>query len=186
MLFFYLAVLETDEERDTLASWYHKYKKELMRIALKRLRRSELAEDAVHETFMEAIRHKEHIISKSPIDFLRWSVIVIERKCIDILRRRTHIDGGISLNDEKVCEFPDNGEPLDILLTQRDDYEKIMDCLPEIGMENKQILWMKYVLGMSYSEIALKTGLSPEQLSNRMARTKTRLRILFERRGGIR
>jgi RNA polymerase sigma-70 factor (ECF subfamily) len=186
MLAFYLSALDTNEERDKLTRMYDLHKRELTRIAMNILRKPELAEDAVHDTFLEAIKHKDKIFSRSSTDFLRWCVVVVEGKCVDILRRRKHISESPSLDDEKTGEVSDDGEPLDIILTKREDYDLIRGCLPELDAENRQILWRKYVLGMSYKEIAEEMNMTPEQLTSRMARTKAKLRVLFEKRGGTR
>jgi len=185
MLTIYLSALDTQAERDKLAYLYETYKEKLIRIARGRLHGA-LAEDAVHDTFLEVIRHKEKILSKSPTDFFRWSVIVLENKITDIMRRDKHINTAAAIDDENVGEIPSGDKPLDLVLSSREDYELIMKCLPDIDPVNRQILWRKYVLGMSYGEIAAEMSLTAEQMASRIARTKEKLRGLFEKRGGER
>jgi RNA polymerase sigma-70 factor (ECF subfamily) len=62
MLAFYMAALETDEERDKLADLYQRYHQLLTKAALRIVKSPDLAEDAVHETFVAAIEDKGKII----------------------------------------------------------------------------------------------------------------------------
>jgi DNA-directed RNA polymerase specialized sigma24 family protein len=74
MLSFYIAALETDEERDGIKDLYERYHQLLMKVALKIVRSSDLAEDAVHETFLAAIEDKGKIILQPAVNFRNWSV----------------------------------------------------------------------------------------------------------------
>ena len=90
MLIFYFTTLGTTEERKTLTYLYEKYKGKLFYTALKFTNNQAMAEDAVHNTFISVIHHKEKIISMDEIDFLKWSVIVVKAKCIDLIRKEKH------------------------------------------------------------------------------------------------
>jgi RNA polymerase sigma-70 factor (ECF subfamily) len=153
MLSIYLAALDTQEERDKLTFLYENYKELLRNAAMKILRDRESADDAVHETFLEAIGHKEKVLSLSPIDFRKWRVIVVKRKCIDALRKRGRSGGEISLDADDAPEMADGNEPFDIQMIQKEDYDRLMECIGRLDPLNQQILEMKYVLGMKIAEI---------------------------------
>lgn len=183
MLFFFLSALETDEERGALTSLYEQYKDLLVRVAMKYLRQPDLAEDAVHETFFEAIRHKNEILTKTPLDFRRWSVVVTENKCRDILRRRKIIDQSLPFDDDDNIEFVSDYESFDISTIRQEDYEKLAECLKTLDPINRQIIEMKYLIGMPYSEIAMRMKMTETQVQGRLQRTRTRVKNLLMNRG---
>jgi RNA polymerase sigma-70 factor (ECF subfamily) len=186
MLLIYLAALDTEEERDKLTFLYEKYKGLLKSAAMKVIRDRDLADDAVHETFMEAIRHKEKILSLTPIDFRNWSVIVVRRKCIDAIRKRTRYGGTVSLDADNAPEVADEGEPFGLQMIRQEDYDRLMECIDRLDPVNRQILEMKYVLDMSIAEICSELDMTLAQVNSRLERTRQKVRHLFNSRGEMR
>ena len=55
MLVFYLAAIDNDESKNKFEYIYHKYYRFMLRTASSIIRDSSLAEDAVHETFVQLL-----------------------------------------------------------------------------------------------------------------------------------
>ena len=56
MLVFYLAAIDSDESKNKFEYIYHKYYRFMLRTASSIIRDSSLAEDAVHETFVQLLK----------------------------------------------------------------------------------------------------------------------------------
>ncbi len=56
MFFFYLSLLESDEDKSKFTKLYSKYAKLMKYVALQKLDDEHLAEDAVHNAFMNIIK----------------------------------------------------------------------------------------------------------------------------------
>lgn len=61
MIAVYLAMLETDVDRDKFMKLYESYEKKLFAIALRILENNEKAEDAVQQAWLRIIQHWERV-----------------------------------------------------------------------------------------------------------------------------
>jgi len=186
MLLFYLATLETDEERDKFTYLYEEHKDLLMRLAKKHLLDyPELAEDAVHDAFIKAIKYKDEILIKTSDDFERWSITVVTRKCIDIQRRRKVIDQSTPIENEDDIELASDDEPFDIAAIKQENHVQYMELLEKLGPTSSQLLEMKYYAEMTYAEISDETGMTHAQIAGRLQRARTKMKILIKSLGDM-
>ena len=87
MIAVYLAMLETDVDRDKFMKLYESYEKKLFAIALRILENNEKAEDAVQQAWLRIIQHWERV------SCLEWdlaggyAVTTVKNAAIDILRQ---------------------------------------------------------------------------------------------------
>ena len=154
-----LCTLSTTEERAKLANLYKKFERRLLFSALKIVHNQAMAEDAVHNTFVSAIQHKFKVLSMDDVDFLKWSVIVIKGKCIDLMRKEKHY-AAIPIDDYDEI-LPSSATPVDELVAQQDLYGRLKVNIASLDDVSKQILEMKYILQMSMKETAMHLG-SPQ------------------------
>ena len=86
--------MATDPER-----WVDEHGDYLFRFAVSRLRRREVAEDLVRETFLAALRARERVAGAS--SERTWLVGILKRKIVDHLRRtgREHPTGELAAVD---------------------------------------------------------------------------------------
>jgi RNA polymerase sigma-70 factor (ECF subfamily) len=184
MFSIYIAALETDAERDRLKELYERYHQLLMKVALKIVRSPDLAEDAVHETFLAAIEGKNKIFSQSAVNFRNWSVIVVRNKCFDILRENKNFDDSSRSDTESgtdMSDIPSNDVPVDLELIQQDEKAILLKCLAELEPLNRQILEMKYMRGMSFADICSELNMTFPQVSGRLARTREKVKAMLEK-----
>lgn len=95
MLSFYLGLLETQEEKDKFEYLYKRYAPLLKHVAYQKLHDEQLAEDAVHNAFLNIIKSFCKIDDPTSHKTRHFLVIVTERAAIDILRtnnRVIHVD----------------------------------------------------------------------------------------------
>ena len=65
MIAVYLAMLETDVDRDKFMKLYESYEKKLFAVALRILENNEKAEDAVQQAWLRIIQHWERVPASS-------------------------------------------------------------------------------------------------------------------------
>lgn len=105
MLFFYLNLLETDEQKKKFTDIYEQYQGFMLHAALSIVKDQGLAEDAVQESFLRIIK----IIDDIRIDNIKalnsflWNLT--QAKAVDILRKRRHES---SIEDEQLFKTLDN------------------------------------------------------------------------------
>jgi len=177
MLLVYLGSLETEEERKNLTKLYEINKAVLLRYALKITNNQEMAEDAVHNTFLSVIKHKEKLLSLSNKDFRIRAIIIVKNKCIDLLRKeKIYADSAL----DEIEYNLDSGEPtIDGQLIIHDEYEAIRRHVNSLDLISQQALEMKYILDMSYKEIGAELGMTSKHVGTRIERAKAKVRKLI-------
>ncbi|MDR1328182.1 MAG: sigma-70 family RNA polymerase sigma factor [Oscillospiraceae bacterium] len=181
MLALYISALETDEERDKFAYLYEENYRLLMNVARRIVRSSELAEEVVHDTFVTALEQKEKFLSLDAVNFRNFCVRVIRNKCIDILRRNKPLNGAVALDAEDSPDLISDETPFELRLVSQEDYARLMACVAELDPINRQILEMKYVHDLPFEEICSELNMTFPQVNGRLARTRAKVKALFEK-----
>lgn len=179
LLTIYLSVLDTDQERKKITDLYEEHKFVLLRYAIKITGDQSIAEDAVHNTFLSIIEKKEKYLDLSCRDFRRSSVIIVRNKCIDILRKQKHYSN--KSMDELEIFLESNETSVEQQVETASEYEIIRKHLNSIDEISKQVLIMKYAIGMSYKEIAGELSMTPKHVDTRIMRAKKKVRKLLEK-----
>ncbi|GHU35425.1 hypothetical protein FACS1894105_04130 [Clostridia bacterium] len=180
MLTFYLSALDTSEERDIFSYYYEKYKDLFIKVALEILHSPMLAEDAVHNAFLSIIKDKENFLSLSEANFRNSSVLIIKRKCIDIMRRNKFFDKGVSLDADYAPDIESAEPPVLHTLIEKEQSERLSRYLDSLDLLPRQILEMKYILDMSFDEICRDTGLTHDQVNGILRRARKKIKNMME------
>jgi len=179
MLPIYLSALETEEERAKMSEIYEAYEPLMLRYAIKITQNRHLAEDAVHDAFLAVIKHKEKYFSLSCRDFRASIVIIVKNKCIDHLRRAKAI--AYEHIDDMALESMDI--PIEEQIALREEYETLRKYIAELDETSQIVLEMKYILNMSYKEIAVELDLTQKHVDVKIMRAKEKIRKLMARKG---
>ncbi|NLY48223.1 MAG: RNA polymerase sigma factor [Clostridiales bacterium] len=183
MLVLYISMLDSEQDKKKMEEIYNEHKHALYMYALKLTGNQALAEDAVHSTFIAIIEQKEKYFNLSRMDFRCSSVIIVRNKCIDLLRKQ-----------QKYSDTP--YEELEIFIESKDkpveeqavvscEYEAIRKHLASIDEISRQVLIMKYYLGMSYKEIGDALKMTPKHVETRIMRAKEKVRKLIRKEGEL-
>lgn len=141
--------------------------------ALRRLGDPVLAEDAVQETFLRAFRNLGHFEGDYRLD--AWLHRIVTNACHDIGRRQ----GRDSRLFDRACtvvevEAPPADDGIEILEPR--EIDRVLDQLPATYRE---ALLLRFVDELSYSDVALKTGVSEENARARVSRGRTMLKRMM-------
>ena len=176
-------MLDTENERNKMTEIYEEHKNALYKYALKILQNQELAEDAVHNSFISIIEHKEKYFNLTGRDFLSSAVIIVRNKCFDILRKKKPYDETPIEDFENYLESEDL--PLDEQAIISSEYAIMWKHLNSIDEISRQVLIMKYYHGMSYNEIGEKLNMTPKHVDTKIMRAKEKVRKLMKQEGGF-
>lgn len=179
MLAIYISMLETEQERHKMTEIYEEHKHALLLCALKVTGYNQaMAEDAVHNAFISIIKEKDKYFSLDSRDFRFSAVIIVRNKCIDLLRKEK-MYANIPI-DELEIFLESNDKPVDEQAVISSEYAAIRKHMANIDEISRQVLIMKYVLGMSYKEIGEKLNMTPKHVDTRIQRAKEKVRKLID------
>lgn len=110
MLGFYLSMLETEQERKRMSEVYEAYQTTCLFAAKSVLDDDWLAEDAVHNAWLNVAKKKELLFL--PDDELRPLLItIVKRRAIDLGRRQAR---SIAESLDDTDRIPSSDEPLEV------------------------------------------------------------------------
>lgn len=171
MLTFFLAALESDDDRRMFEAIYARYHARMEQTALRILTDQKDAEDALQNAFVQVIRHFEKIYSIPCKELPFWLVSIVKNESISILRKRKR---QVPLEDW--APFPQQGaDPLGYL-----DLVDLVRSLPE---SYRAVLEMKLLLGYTDRETAQRLGITERAVSARASRGRALLRDMIEKEG---
>jgi len=151
------------------------------------IRNRELAEDVFQETFVKAIVTIKQGRYVENGKFRAWIMRIAHNLIIDYFRQEKN-ENTVS-NDELDIDLFNNAALCDetiedkLIYTQiMDDIKKLVTFLPD---SQKEVLEMRYYLGMSFKEISEKKGISINTALGRMRYAILNIRKMAEENGII-
>lgn len=171
MLLFYLQLLDSPEEKLRFEDIYQNYRGLMFHVADSVLHDRQEAEDAVHNAFLQLIRHFSRF-RHTPAEDLRPQLAVIARnEALSLLRRRREV-----LPLEDWDSFADSTREIS-------DYHALVESFAHLPQTYRSVMELKLILGYSDGEIARKLGLSKTAVSTRVSRGRRLLRDIVAREG---
>jgi RNA polymerase sigma-70 factor (ECF subfamily) len=164
-------------DRRALHSLYKATAPQLFGLALRMLRRRELAEEIVQDSFVLAWR-SAHTFDPGRGSAMAWLARIVRNRCIDVLRQRgreTPLDDA-SIEDR---EDPQSG-PADLAVLSS-DARRLQECLAELDESSRKVLGLVYHEGMTYQEAAVRVGAPLGTVKGWVRRSLVRLRNCMER-----
>ena len=168
MLLFYLSLLKDDEDKSKFTDLYIKYSKLMKYAALQKLDDEQLAEDAVHNAFLNIIKSFYMVEDVDSHKTKRLLVVVTENVAIDMLRKSKRYSK-ISYEElEPILSI--EPEMLDNIAVQ-ELVEKITE-LPEIY---RNVLELRAYHGLSDKQISAVLGIEYATVRKRLERARSML-----------
>jgi len=166
MLAFFLAALESEEDRCWFTDLYHRYHKAMEQIAISILKNQSDAEDAVQNAFLQVIRHFDKLseIPYSKVNF--WLISIVRNEALMLLRKR---------RPTAPLEDWDGAVPEGPL-----DYADIVELFAQLPDTYRIALEMRLLLDCPNKEIAKRLGISEAAVKTRISRGRELLRRLVE------
>lgn len=177
MLSFYLSMVDMPEDKYKVEQLYNKYKKSMYYTAKKILRDDYLAEDAIHQTFVNIIKNLDAIGDISSPQTSSYCVISCRRVAIDIMRKE-HKDKFID-TDDLLDQIPD-GTNIEEEIILKMDLELIIDKVSILPDIYRDIFYLYYSNGCSLKQITKVLNISNEAAKKRLQRARQQLLSMFQ------
>lgn len=181
MLSLYLTMLESEEDKITLSQLYEETKYTCLHVAIKITKDKAMAEDAVHNAFLEVIKRKDEIFKLSSGKRKSYIVIITKNKAIDLWRKENR-RSTVPFEDED-NELSSNEPDIGVNFVNQESFELLIHCISLLPEIYKTAFELKYVHDMGNSEIAKTLSLTPRTVSMRIHRAKLKLQEIIEKEG---
>ena len=170
------AVLDGDTDR--FEALVEAHEKTVYNLALRMLGDRQDALDASQETFFRAYRALNTFREESR--FSTWLYRLTTNVCLDMLRRRSRTPE-ISLTDEDASlpDIPDGRFCPQTELEKKELRRSVHRGLLGLAPEFREALVLRELGGLSYDEIAQKTGLETGTVKSRIFRARKKLAALL-------
>lgn len=165
-----------------------KYEKTVYNLALRMTGNAEDAADMTQETFLKAYRSLKNFRGESK--FSVWLYRITSNVCLDFLRSKsrraeTSLTVENDEGEEEELAVPDlSANPEDKLLSSL-TREAIVRGLETLSPEQREILLLREINGLSYDEIAKTLGIELSTVKTRIFRARKRLAAFLINDGNI-
>ena len=163
------------------------YEKNVYNLALRMVGDPEDAADMTQETFIKAYRALSSFRGYSK--FSSWLYRIASNVCLDFLRSRSrHPQVSLSGADEDgqaTFELPDMSQNPEEQLMKKLSMEAVRRGLEQLPEQQRQILVLRELGGLSYAELAQTLNLEEGTVKSRIFRARKRLCAILLRDGNI-
>ena len=161
MLIFYLMQFEDINEQTLFAEIYEQNVGRMYSIAKSILTSNQLAEEAVHDTFLKVIDNFEKVSALSPKMCQGWINVVVKNISLNILKKEKR-------------SFPIENEKLFTISSDENDreYNYLIEAINNLPEKYRDVLEMYYLLGYDSNEIASLLGITSDNVLQRMSRAR--------------
>ena len=164
------------------------YEKNVYNLALRMTGDPEDAADMAHDAFIKAYSSLSSFRGDSK--FSVWLFRIVSNLCLDFLRsrkRRPTVSLSVENDEGEDMEFEiaDESQSPETLLEQKLTREAVRCGLDSLPPEQRQILLLREIQGLSYEEIAQVLELESGTVKSRIFRARKRLSAFLLRDGNI-
>lgn len=171
MLFYYLSLLDTAEDKNQFEQIYTTYRNLMYYIAKKILKDDSLAEDAVHNAFIRIINHLDKLQDINSHKTKGFLVIVVENTARDIYNKRKN--DNISLDSFEV-ELSDN-QNLEESVIDRINITDLVKRIDSLPVMYRDVLMMRFIYEYSNKETSKILNISETNVRKRLERARQKL-----------
>ena len=185
MLAFILTIEDSDKQK-YLEDMFNTHSGRMFSAANRILGNYQDAEDALQDTFIKIYNNIEKFMSLSGDDLIILIIIYTRNTARDILRRRNtenrHAKETIfDMDGEEIYgDIADESANVEEIVIRKETIERTADYIDSLPETQRDVIIMKYRLGMREKEIASVLGISETAVSSRVLRAKDGLRKMME------
>lgn len=162
----FLLTIDTPEDKGKFAVIYEKCRYLMQKVAMDILHDRFLAEDAVHNAFMNLAMHMEDIGEPESLRTKRYLITIAKNAAIDIYRKKK-----VQMRREiYMDELGEDALPMTYMETDLDN--DVLDILKKLPVKYRDIFLLKYSAHLENSEIARLCGIKEGTVRQRISRGK--------------
>lgn len=140
----------------------------LYRVAYFMLESETEAEDAVQEVFLKLWE------SRDSLDGIRspkaYSITLLKNRCLDRIRRARHLSFPEELPEQPLRHLQDDE------MDEKMRLDKVLKAIKALPDRQREILLLRTIEGLSYEEIAQRTGMNYLTLRVLLSRARTTIK----------
>lgn len=176
--FDYAAVITASARRqpDALRALYDHDASRLLGIAYRIVRRRDVAEDIVHELFVE-LWHRDLGFDPSRGSGRSWLGTIVRNRALKAARRDVRV---VSIDPTALERVPDSADDPAAALARLDDNEALRTCLEQLDQQRQSCILLAYVEGLSQTEIAQRLNVPHNTAKSWIRRSLAALRECLE------
>src|SRR5436190_13520844 len=134
-------------------------------VALSFCKDSALAEDVAQEAFLKAYRSVDQM--REPARLKTWLYSIARFTAIDWIRRRRR-EPVLGLAEGAAKEIPERPAAE----SKEDRTVRVMDVIRGLQEDHREIMILRYVRGLSYTQIARETGTTAGAVGEKLSRIR--------------
>jgi len=154
---------------------YHPY---VFKFLIKAAENKQLAEDLTQETFIKIIRNIDKFDVDGKAKFSTYAITVSKNSYIDYLRNQKKFFKGGTIEDFTSVEIAVPG--FEESVVDRIYVNDIMGQIENLTDEQKIVVKLKYIEGLTLKEIGKKLDLEPKTIKSRIHNATTKLRQILK------
>lgn len=172
MLAFYLSLIENEKGKRQFEDIYFAYKNQMYLLALKLLNNKHDAEDIVHDVFCSVASSHMDIITNAECekDIRNYLLKSVKNASISLIRKRKIRSDYENMKKKEKIELGDN-EFLNRLCNKM-EVESLMNAMADMDEKYQEVLYYRFVLGLSTSETAKILGRPANTVKIQISRAK--------------
>lgn len=167
-----------DGDADALSALIARWQPKLTGFAWRLTGEREAARDVVQDAWMAIVRGLNRL--DDPARFRAWAYRIVRNKCADWTRRRG-LERTVDRERRTSAVFEDSTEVPVAISDDRDETTRLRQALERLPSEQRAVLWLHYLNGMSVTEIALTMEVPTGTVKSRLHHARNRLREVLER-----
>ena len=185
-----LAVIRRVQQGDTEAfeALVAAYEKNVFNVALQMTGNREDAQDLTQEAFIKAYSSLSSFRGDSR--FSSWLYRIVSNVCLDFKRRQSRRpSASLTVEDDEgesvQLDIADESQSPEALLERKMTREAVREGLKQLPDEQRQILLLREIQGLSYEEIGEAMGLEEGTVKSRIFRARKKLCAFLLKDGNI-
>lgn len=164
------------------------YEKNVFNVALQMTGNREDAQDMAQEAFIKAYSSLSSFRGDSR--FSSWLYRIVANVCLDFKRRQSRRpSASLTVEDDEgesvQLDIADESQSPETLLEQKMTREAVREGLQQLPDEQRQILLLREIQGLSYEEIGEAMGLEAGTVKSRIFRARKKLCAFLLENGNI-
>ena len=155
----------TDSDRDALAALFQRYYFYLVKSGIVYCQDTELAKDAVNDVFVSLWQRRQKLAAVDNVK--AYLHTMCRHQLYGLLRNQAKDkDRREQWNETLPQQEPSYEDILVGIQVQEEQKEKLRRALQKLSPRQKEYLHLKYFEGLSYEQVALKTGQTTKTVYN--------------------
>lgn len=179
IVFIYLMMLDTEEEKSKFEKVYLKYRQLMFHVANDILKDEYLAEDVVHKSFIKIMKYLDKIKEIECPKTKGFVVIVVKHAAIDVYRKRKR-ENTVQIEEEVLVEHRVTTVDQEVIAKIENPLTAAILALP---YHYSEVILLKYNHNYTDQEIAGLLGLTEDNVKKRLQRAKKKLKQLLKEVG---